>query len=321
MKNTFYLIIATLVISSCASSQDKKNTSEKEYSIAYNIHENDTIHKNNYEVMIMNMDGSNKKNITNNPDVAWTYYAYRNRLFFISDRDTCSRCFFLYETDINGANIRKISDLMLEDSWMSGRKNGEELVVAGRIGKELRYQLFIVNTKTGAYKQLTNEPNAKFGDPCFSPDGTKIAFYYQKDKTDKASHEELFLMNDDGTGMTQLTHYPENNISAKEYGYRAGATKWHPTENFITYVSLQDGRHSIFAVTPDGKKQWKLIDNDLSEGYHDWSSDGKWLTFNKSDIKETQYHIVLMNWKTKEQKQLTDTTYKSQLSPVFVEKQ
>lgn len=94
MKNSFYLIIASLVLCSCASLHNKKNTSEKEYSIAYNIHENDTIHKNNYEVITMNMDGSNKKNITNNPDVAWTYYAYTNRLFIISDRDTCSRCFF-----------------------------------------------------------------------------------------------------------------------------------------------------------------------------------------------------------------------------------
>lgn len=320
MKNTVYLIVTIVILLSCASTQGQKMTSGNQYAIAYNIHEKDTIHRSNYEVITMNMDGSNKRNITNHPDVAWTYYAYKKRLFFISDRDTCHRCFFLYETDAGGAKVRKISDLMLEDSWMSGRNNGEELVVAGRIGKELRYQLFIINTKNGTYKQLTNEPKAKYGDPCFSPDGNKIAFYYQKDKTDKSSHEELFVMNDDGTEMTQLTHYPENNPSAKDYGYRAGATKWHPTENFITYVSLQDGRHSIFAVTPDGKKQWKLIDNELSEGYHDWSADGKWLTFNKSDRMETQYHIVLMNWKTKEQKQLTDTTYKSQLSPVFVEK-
>lgn len=120
--------------------------------------------------------------------------------------------------------------------------------------------------------------------------------------------------------MKQLTHYPENNPSARDSGYRAGALKWHPAENFISYVSMQDGRHSIFAITPDGKKQWKLINNVFSEGYHDWSHDGKWLTFNKSDIAETQYHIVLMNWITKEQKQLTDTTYRSQLSPVFIKK-
>ena len=125
-------------------------------------------------------------------------------------------------------------------------------------------------------------------------------------------------MDAEGGPMSQLTHYPENNPSAKDYGYRAGSARWHPTENFITYVSKQDGRNSIFAVTPDGKKQWKLLDNPLSDGWHDWSPDGQWLVFNNSDNAETQYHITLMNWKTKVQKQLTDTTYKSQLGPVFV---
>jgi len=320
MRNALCTIITVIFLVSSANSQNSKKETGNQYSIAFNVHVRDTINKNNYEIITMNMDGSNKKNITNNPDVAWTYYAYKNRLFFISDRDTCFRCFFLYETDVNGNNIKKISDVMIEDSWMSGRNYGEEIVVAGRIGKDIRYQLFIINTKTGAYQQLTNDTEAKYGDPCFSPDGKKIVFYYQKNKRDRKTHEELFMMNDDGSDLTQLTHYPENNPSARDFGYRAGAAKWHPTENFISYISLQDGRHSIFAITPDGKKQWKLIENPLSEGYHDWSSDGKWLTFNKSDVKETQYHIMLMNWKTKEEFQLTDTTYKSQLSPVFIEK-
>ncbi|MBK7223170.1 MAG: PD40 domain-containing protein [Saprospiraceae bacterium] len=151
------------------------------------------------------------------------------------------------------------------------------------------------------------------------PDGNQIAFYYHKNKSDRSTHEEIFVMQADGNNMHQITHYPENIPSAKEYGYRAGATKWHPTEIFISYVSLQDGRHSIYAVSPDGNKQWKLIDNELSEGYYDWSADGKWIVFNKSDIKESQYHIVLMNWLTKEEKHLTDDTYKSQISPVFIE--
>lgn len=94
MKNTLFVILAIGFLGSC--SQDKRSKEEKQYAIAYNIHEHDTIHKNNYEVITMNMDGTNKNNITNNPDVAWTYYAYENRLFFISDRDTCSRCFFVY---------------------------------------------------------------------------------------------------------------------------------------------------------------------------------------------------------------------------------
>lgn len=300
-------------------SQVNRSFPELKYSIAYNIHVPDST-VDDWEIMHMEMDGSSKKNITNNDDVAWTYHAYKDRLFFISDRDTCYRCFFLYEMDKDGENIRKVSDLRLEDSWMDSRKEGEEMIVSGRIGKTLRYQLFMVNTKTGEYQQITSDTAALFRDPCFSPDGKQIVFSFQKNKRDKSSHEELYLMDVAGSEMKQLTRYPEDNPSAREYGYRAGSARWHPTENFISYVSKQDGRHSIFAVTPDGTKQWKLIDNPDSEGWHDWSEDGNWLVFNSSDIEESQYHITLMKWKTKERFQLTDLTYKAQLGPVFIEK-
>ncbi|MFN8256320.1 MAG: hypothetical protein U0W24_11555 [Bacteroidales bacterium] len=318
MKKILALFSICFLFYSVGTAQIIIKSNTKKLSIAYNIHLPDTT-KDDWEIIKMNFDGSGKKNILNNDDVAWTYTAYKNRLFFISDRDTCYRCFFLYETDANGNNVKKISQLQLEDSWMSCRNNGEEIVVAGRKGKEVRFQFFIINTKTGNYRQITNDTAALFRDPCFSPDGKKIVFSYKKKRRDRATHEELYLMNEDGSRLTQLTHYPENNPSAKDYGYRAGSARWHPTENFISYVSMQDGRHSIFAITPDGKKQWKLIDNPDSEGWHDWSPDGKWLVFNSSDNKESQFHITLMNWETKEKKQLTDTTYKSQLSPVFIE--
>lgn len=318
MKPALTILTASLLLSYTAITQSNVNSNEKILSIAYNIHLPDTTN-DDWEIIKMNFNGSGKKNILNNDDVAWTYTAYKNRLFFISDRDTCYRCFFLYEADANGNNMKKVSTLQLEDSWMSSRNQGEEMIVAGRIGKAIRYQFFIVNTKTGAFRQITSDTAALYRDPCFSPDGKKIVFSYQKNKRDKSTHEELYLMNEDGSQLVQLTHYPENNPSAKDYGYRAGAARWHPTENFISYISLQDGRHSIFAVTPDGKKQWKLINNPDSDGWHDWSADGKWLVFNSSDKAETQYHITLMNWATKERKQLTDTTYKSQLSPVFIE--
>ncbi|MES2650279.1 MAG: hypothetical protein V4663_00995 [Bacteroidota bacterium] len=180
----------------------------KSYQIAYNVHIPDKV-RGNYEIFTMEMDGTNKKNITNNPDVAWTYYAYKKKLYFVSDRDTTYRAYFLYESDSDGKSIKKVSNLQLEDSWMSSRNNGTEMVVTGRIGKGIRSQLFIVNTKTGTYKQLTNDTAAKYGDPCFSPDGKQIAYSYQKNKRDRATHEELFIMNADGTGAKQLTQFPE----------------------------------------------------------------------------------------------------------------
>ncbi|MBK9098910.1 MAG: PD40 domain-containing protein [bacterium] len=311
----FFAVVIGLVILSC----QKKEETKKEYLIAYNVFAPDSIHPNNYEVMIMKMDGSEKKNLTNHKDVAWTYYAYNDRLFFISDRDTAYRNYFLYEMNPDGENIRKVSNLQLEDSWMGGRNGGKELIVAGRIGKSVRCQLFIVNTKTGSYNQITNDTSAIYRDPCFSPDGKQIVFAYQKNKRDRSAHEELYIMNDDGSELKQLTTYPAENPSVKDFGYKAGPPRWHPTENYITYISKQDGKHNIFAVTPDGSKQWKLTDSKENEGWHDWSPDGKWLVYDSANVDESQYHIMLMNWETKVVKQLTDTTYQYNQAPVFVE--
>jgi len=285
--------------------------------IAYNVHLPDTT-KDDWEVFSMNLDGSGKQNVTRHADVAWTYESLEDSLLFISDRDTCYRCYFLYISGPDGSSPRRVTSLQLEDSWMSSRNNGQELIVTGRIGKQVRHQLFVVTMHDGSFRQLTSDTSARYGDPVFSPDGKKIAFSYKKNKRDRSAHEELFMMEEDGSGLMQLTQYPEDNPSAKNYGYRAGAARWHPTENFISYVSLQDGRHSIFAVSPEGGKQWKLTSHEFAEGWHDWSPDGKWLAFNSSDWEETQYHITLMNWETKEITQLTDSTYKSQQAPVFV---
>lgn len=322
MKNFIYLNACLFLLISCRDSSPSGQAagSEKGYFIAYNVYIPDTT-KDDWEVMLMNMDGSGKRNLTRNDDVAWTYYAFQDKLYFISDRDTCYRCFFLYETDPGGQSIRKVSDLRLEDSWMSSRHHGEEMVVTGRLGPTTRFQLFIVNTKSGQYSQITSDTAARYGDPCFSPDGSQIVYAYKQNKRDRNSHEELFIMNSDGSGSRQLTHYPEDNVSAKEPGYKAGAPRWHPTEHFISYISMQDGRHQICAVNPEGSKQWKITTGPKGEGWHDWSPDGKWLTYDSSDPNGRQYHILLMNWQTKEVKQLTDTTYRSQLAPVFVNSQ
>lgn len=60
------------------------------------------------------------------------------------------------------------------------------------------------------------------------------------------------------------------------------------------------------------------MDHKFSEGWHDWSTDGIWLTFDMKTENSDQYHIMLMNWETKEIKQLTESKYRSQLSPNFL---
>ncbi|MDH3712170.1 MAG: hypothetical protein OER04_19945, partial [Cyclobacteriaceae bacterium] len=116
----------------------------------------------------------------------------------------------------------------------------------------------------------------------------------------------------------QLTAYPQSDTTAPWYAYKAGAPRWHPTEYFISYQSLQNGKYSLYAVTPDGDKQWKLTENQMQEGWHNWSPDGHWLAIELFDSAQSQFHIGLMNWETKKMEILTDSSYQYQQAPVFV---
>ncbi|MGD9561755.1 MAG: TolB family protein [Pyrinomonadaceae bacterium] len=272
-----------------------------------------------YEVYTMSIDGSGFKNVTNHKDVAWTYYSTPGKLLFASDRGACRRCYFLYESDIDGGNIRKVTNLQLEDSWMGSRSNGKELVVAGRIDTRVRYQLFIIDRETGAFRKLTDEAEAAFRDPIFSPDGKKIVYVYKKKRTDRSEIEEMYIMNADGSNRRKLTTYPAADPLAKDPGYKVGPPHWNARYNFITYQSNQDGKQSIYAVTPDGKKQWKLTDANLDEGWHDWSPDGEWLAFDSRDEATGRYEIMLMNYKAREIRKLTgSSTFKYHQAPVFI---
>lgn len=314
MRKIFAVLFVSLLFGLLAES----NAQSSNLLIAFNTPEDSKT--DDYEIYTMALDGSGIKNITNHKDVAWTYYSHGGRLFFVSDRDVCKRCYMLYASDADGKNIKKVTNLQLEDAWMGSRNNGKEMIVSGRIGTAIRYQLFFVDTETGHFRQLTNEPAAAFRDPTFSPDGKKIAYIYKKNRTDRAEIEELYVMNADGTNRKKLTTYPATDPLAKEFGYKAGPPQWNGKYKFITYQSEQNGGSSIYAVTPDGKKQWRIDTGKLAAGWHDWSPDGEWLAFDARDSESGRYDIYLMNYKTKEIKKITGgSTKKIHQAPVFVE--
>ncbi|HCA81899.1 MAG TPA: hypothetical protein DEP53_19380 [Bacteroidetes bacterium] len=50
------------------------------YYIAYNVLIDSKA--SNYDVFAVDLDGSNKRNITHHNDLAWTYFAWKEKLFF-----------------------------------------------------------------------------------------------------------------------------------------------------------------------------------------------------------------------------------------------
>ena len=311
VRGVTILGLLTLLLS-CNSKED---TSQHELGLVYNVLRDVDI--DNFEVYSMNLDGSDKKNITDLYPVDWTYYSYKDTLYFVSDRGACKRCYFLYKSNFKGENVQKVSELELADSWMSTRKDGAEIIVKPKLITENTF--YILDQKGNIINRLeTGLPYA--ADPLFVNDGKQLVFRGGKTvgKNIDGFEEELYIIDDDGQNRKQLTHYPEKNTTAGKYGYRAGAPKLHPTENFVTYQSKQNGKYSLYAVSLDGSKTWKLTENTENEGWHDWSPDGKWLAIELFDDEQSQFHIGLMNWETKEMKILTDDTFKYQQAPNFI---
>ena len=311
-----YLILFLLCFG-CKS--ETKTTEEKkdQFKIVYNVLFDED--HDNYEVFVMDMDGVNKTNISNFEGVEWTYHSSGEKVYFITDKDTAKRHYQLYKMKADGSNKTKISELRLADSWHSTRKNGTEIIV--RPHRSVDTAFYILDEAGNIIKKL--KPNVAYlSDPLFSPDGKSVVFRGANApfKKDSGYLDELYIMNDEGSELRQLTHYPKADTTAKWHNYHASPPKWHPTENFISYGSFQNGKYSLFAVTPDGQRQWKLLPDSKKSStvWHDWSPDGKWLVYDVSYNREPPYHIELMNWETKETKVLTDSTYQYHQAPNFV---
>jgi len=286
--------------------------------IIYNVSEN--IQQGNYEIYSMNADGSEKRNLSNSPGVDWAYYSHDDKIFFISDRDTTRRSFFLYEMDANGKNVRRITDFLVQDTWIGGRKDGTELIVKPPPSVD-DSSFYIINLQGEILSKIT--PRLPyFSDPYFSPDGKQVVFRgseapYQPDSGYK---DELYIINEDGTGLRQLTRYPENQQPMQWWNYHAGPPKWEPNSNMIYYNSSRNNSSSLFGISPDGEKSFQLTSDKTYEGWHSWTDDGEWLVFGRSTVEGggVNYDIYLAKRGSSQPTRLTDSPLQEQ-APIFVD--
>jgi TolB protein len=317
--NLLFISLAIFFASLHTLALDKTNALDKKqvsYKIAYNVLTDQAT--GNYEIFVMDLDGKNKQNISQNNGLDWVYYAFGDKLYFLSDRGQAHRELYLYSMKTNGKEVKKISKTRLKDSWFGSRNQASEFIVNPH-GSE-KPTFYIISSQGKHVK--TVHPRMKFAsDPIFTSDGKNIIFRGANvaSKKQQGFIDELYICDLDGKILKQLTHYPNSDKSAKWYDYKAGAPNLNSLHKFVSYQSFQNGKYSLFATNLEGKKQWKLTSLQQNEGWHSWSPDYKWLAVELFDLTQTQFNIGLFNWQTKELQILTHDQFKYQQAPVFVE--
>ena len=108
----------------------------------------------------------------------------------------------------------------------------------------------------------SNKKKLADGDrPTWSPDHVKIAFA----KITANNSHEIFSMNADGSGVTQLTFSPSQEIDPS----------WSPDRTKIAYASAKNGSYDIWVMLANGAMPFRLTTNDLAqETAPAWSPDG-----------------------------------------------
>ena len=202
----------------------------------------------NYDVFLMNVDGTEKKNLTNS---TW----YEKYPQFSSDGSFIiyqawqkgkMEIFFTNLLDENNINLTRntqFHDIMSHGNAIS--PDGQKIVFTSE--RDGNRNIYLMNTDGTDQTQLTLHAAHDY-EPIFSPDGMTIVFTSERD-----GNKEIYIMNNNGLNLKNLSNNPADDWNPRYY----------PDNHKIVFQSLRDGpvNWEIYMMTVDGKRQTNLTNH------------------------------------------------------------
>jgi len=213
---------------------------------------------------------------------------YSNRILFVSDKDGDDE---IYSMDSNGNTIKQLTNNESKDFLPDVSPNGKEILFTSQ--RDRRDELYKMNIDGSNQIRLTDN-NRLNNEADWSPNGSKIAFLSQpKEHTPPC----MFIMNPDGTGRTKVT---------KSEGLVESFPNWSKTGKYLSYTQGNNGGRNpdsyVYEIATG--KTFAAAKSEFNEFGTHWLDSDEKLLF--SSNRSGNYHIYLVNIKTKELEQLTD---------------
>jgi len=220
----------------------------------------DSYRDGNFEVYVMNADGSDPVNLTNSPasDDSPSWSPDGSKIAFVSNRDGNWE---IYAMNADGSSPVRLTNDPAPDGSPAWSPDGSK--IAFDCYRDGNMEICVMDADGSNAVNLTNDPSADH-DPCWSPDGSKIAFV-----SDRDIYWDIWVMNPDGTNQVNLT----DSVTWD------GGPAWSPDGGKIAFMSDRGGGHDIYVMNADGSEPTGLTSGGDLHFSPSWSPDGTSIAF------------------------------------------
>ncbi len=160
----------------------------------------------------------------------------------------------IYLVNIDGSLSRKVTNSKSIDISPTFSPDGSKMAfVSSRNGLP---QIFIQDLASGQVSRLTFSGRYNT-QPSWSPVGNKIVYT----TWEKGGEINIFTINSDGSGLTQLTQRCGENKSPS----------WSPDGEMIVFTSNRQGREKLYVMSSKGGNERLLLQGDGEQTQPSWS--------------------------------------------------